>query len=415
MFQGPSPPPSSPDDPPRGPGLDRKQLQAQRAHFLGVALTGSLPPRRSFASAGEEGPEALGPQEDDVSKSQSSSGGSQKSPERSQDAAPSTLMAEDQRGQKEHASGADADPDLEDASKTLVLFSPGDTRKSPSGGEPVLEGELATPCTPTAQNEPGLQLDACESGRLSPAFRSDLRPTPPIAPASPPFTKVERTFVHIAETSHLNVMPSNGHGLKDGHRESSRSPADAGPQQDGPGASSPELRPPAESPESPEPVPEPPAPAEEQKNRSADPEEHQGSSQTSAEVQPSRADARSSQSRSRSRIPVPVPEERSGSEPGTFWARAGPPRRPRPPDLVRVLLQRQQTRWVRRRVLSGTSSLSSGDEEQRRASSSEEDAHVSQESRSLCVSRSRLPRPVGSGRRSPQPSAAGAASPWTNG
>uniref|UniRef100_H3CHK3 non-specific serine/threonine protein kinase n=1 Tax=Tetraodon nigroviridis TaxID=99883 RepID=H3CHK3_TETNG len=345
--------------------------------------------------------EASGPKEDEATKSESSSGGSQRSPERSQDAAPSTLMAEDQRGQKEQASAADADPDLEDASKTLVLFSPGDTRKSPSGGEHVGEGELATPCTLTAHNDHGLQLEAWETGRLSPALRSDLRPIPPIAPASPPFTKVERTFVHIAETSHLNVMPSNGPGGKEGQRESSRSSAaDPGLLQDCPDASSPEVRPPAEKngPESSEPVPEPRAPA--------DPGKHQVTGENSSRIQPSRPEARlSSKSRSRSRIPVLISEEKPASEESSaFSARAGLQRRTRAPDLARFLVQKQQSRWMRRRVLSGTSSLSSGDEEQRRASSSEEDAHVSQESR-----RSRIPRPAASGRRPPEPSAAGAA------
>lgn len=385
-----------------------------------MVLAGSLPPRRSFSSPEEPTPEASGPKEDEVTRSESSSGASQKSPERSQDAAPSTLMAEDQRGQKEHASAADADPDLEDASKTLVLFSPGDTRKSPSGGEHLLEGELATPCSLTAHNDQGLQPEAWETGRLSPAFRSDLRPTPPVAPASPPFTKVERTFVHIAETSHLNVMLSNGHSLKEAQREASRSPAaDAGGKvPDCPQV--PEVSPPEDrdGPESPEPVPEAQAPAEEQKNLSPQPEKHQGRSEKSSWIQPSRPGERwPPSSRSRSRIPILVSEEKSGSEESSaFSARAGLQRHPRPPDLARVLLQKQQSRWVRRRVLSGTSSFSSGDEEQRRASSSEEDAHISQESRkesrrSLCLqqsSRSRIPRPVASGGRPSEPSAAGA-------
>lgn len=342
--------------------------------------------------------EASRPEEDDVSRSGSSS---QKSPERSQDAAPSTLMAEDQPGQREHASAADADPDLEDASKTLVLFSPGDTRKSPCGGEQLLEGELATPYSLTAHHEPGLQPDACQTGRLSPAFRSDLRSTPPITPASPPFTKVERTFIHIAETSHLNVMPANGHSVKESHREGGRSSA---ADRSCPDASSP----PADQggPESPKPVPELQAPAAEQQKASLDPENLQGTSQNSAMAQPSRPHGRSPpKSRNRSRIPVLVSEEKSGSEESSpFSSRAGLPRRTRPPDLARFLVQKQQGRWMRRRVLSGTSSFSSGDEEQRRASSSEEEAHVCREQR--C--RSRLPRPV-------EPSAAAAACSWVNG
>lgn len=443
LLQGSSPtapgaaPAPSPEERSKGPSLDRKhfhilpQLQARRADFLGVVLTACLPPRRSFASPEEEVPEAWGPKEDDVTKSESSSGGSQRSPERSQDAAPSTLMAEEQRGHKEQASAADADPDLEDASKTLVLFSPGDTRKSPSGGEHVLEAELATPCTLAAHNEHGLQLEAWETGRLSPAFRSDLRPTPPIAPASPPFTKVERTFVHIAETSHLNVMPPNGHCGKESPRESSRSSAadpccqaEGGAQlQEGPAASGPEVSPAAErdGPEAPQPVPDPQGPAQEQKDLPADLEKHQGTSENSSVIQPSRPPQRST---SRSRIPVLISEEKSGSEESsTFWARARLQRRTRPPDLARFLVQRQQSRWMRRRLLSGTSSFSSGEDEQRRASSSEEEAHVWQEPRrSLGVEasrgqscRSRIPRPVAPGRRPPEASAAGAASACLNG
>lgn len=182
-------------------------------------LTGTLPSRRSFATPeNADIPEVLGPRDDDVTKSDSNSEASQKSTERSQEAAHSTLMAEDQKGPK--VSAADNDQDLEDASKTLVLFSPGDTRKSPSGGDVGLEPELATACALTPRNDralvgEALQLEPPETGRLSPALRSDLRPSTPIAPASPPFTKVERTFIHIAETSHLNVMSSNGHSAKD--------------------------------------------------------------------------------------------------------------------------------------------------------------------------------------------------------
>lgn len=354
-----------------------------------MVLMGTLPPRRSAAPPEEETPAASEPKEDDATKSESSS---QKSPERSQDAAPSTLMAEDQRGHKEHASAADADPDLEDASRTLVLFSPGDTGRSPPGGEPAVEGELATPGTLTAHNDQGLQLDAWDTGRLSPAFRSDLRPTPPMGPASPPFTKVERTFVHIAETSHLNVMPSNGPCLKESPRDSSRS--SAAPPEDCPDACSP----PAERA-----GPEPPAPAGDPKRLSAEPEKHQDRSQNSSAIQPSRAEGRLP-SRSRSRIPVLLPEESSA-----FGARAGLHRHTRPPDLARVLVQKQQSRWMRSRVLSGTSSFSSGDEE---------DAPVSQGpgwSLREQSSRSRIPRPVASGRRPSETSAAGAPSSCMNG
>uniref|UniRef100_A0A672GCX9 Tau tubulin kinase 1b n=1 Tax=Salarias fasciatus TaxID=181472 RepID=A0A672GCX9_SALFA len=238
---GPHRPASSPVDP-SGPSLPSPdyrtkaqseekelfhilpQLQAKRADFLSVMLTGTLPQRRGLAPPEEPVPEPPGPGDDDVTKSQSNSDASQKSTEHSQDAAPSTLMAEDHRGQREHASAADADPDLEDASKTLVLFSPGDTRKSPSGAEVALEAELATPTALASHADrlavgDGVQPEVSDTGRLSPALRFDLRPSTPIAPASPPFTKVERTFIHIAETSHLNIMSSNGHSARDGERE----------------------------------------------------------------------------------------------------------------------------------------------------------------------------------------------------
>lgn len=393
-------------------------------------LTGTLPPRRSFASNDEEIPERLGSKEDDITKSESSSGASQKSPERSQEAAPSTLMAEDQRGPREHASAADADPDLEDASKTLVLFSPGDTRKSPSGADHVLDGELATPCTLTSHNDQAVQMEACEAGRLSPALRSDLKPTPPIAPASPPFTKVERTFIHIAETSHLNIMPSNGH-IRDGNREVAKSPAldcscevDVGVKvQEHPDASVPEISLPAEKhlskkngpvsvTEFSEPIQEPKAPAEDQNDFPQDPEKYQLTSEKSSTLHPTRQESRQE---SRSRIPVLLLEEKSGSEESaSFSARTRLQRRTGNVDLARFLVQKQQSRWMRRRIPSGASSLSSGDDEQRRASSSEEDTHISQESRkSVCVqvtetpkqsskeTKSRIPRPVTSFKRSP--------------
>uniref|UniRef100_A0AAV2LSH4 Uncharacterized protein n=1 Tax=Knipowitschia caucasica TaxID=637954 RepID=A0AAV2LSH4_KNICA len=175
-----TPSPTSPDY--RTKGLDDEkqhfhilpQLQAKRADFLTVVLTGTLPSRRSFATP-EAAPEAPGPRDDDVTKSESNSEASQKSTERSQEAAPSTLMAEDQRGPK--VSGAENDPDLEDASKTLVLFSPGDTRKSPSDG--ALESELATPCALTPQ----LQLEAPNTGRLSPVLRLEAPDTGRLSPA----------------------------------------------------------------------------------------------------------------------------------------------------------------------------------------------------------------------------------------
>ncbi|KAM6939981.1 tau-tubulin kinase 1 [Xenentodon cancila] len=444
-----APSPPSPDYRTKGQRDEKEhfhilpQLQAKRADFLTVMLTGTLPQRRSFATPDEEIPETPGPKDDDVTKSESNSEASQKTTERSQEAAPSTLMAEDQRGQKEHASAADADQDLEDASKTLVLFSPGDTRKSPSGGDHALEGELATPSALTSRNDRLLvgevfQPDPSETGRLSPALRSDLRPSPPIAPASPPFTKVERTFIHIAETSHLNVMSSNGHSSKDSDREvfvvtresavkgdyleqegapvtkeppeapapDQTSVADKQPKtENGPSpvlVQSLELLPKATSPvndhqDLSQERQKPPSPSEEAlKLQTAGPE-------LSVVIKP----------KIRSRIPILISEEDSGSEQSSsLSARARLQQRAKQLDLARILVQKQQGRWMRRRMLSGTSSsLSSGDDERRRASEtlsttgSEEDVHTSDESRRSSrlkpteeqgsrECRSKIPRPV---------------------
>ncbi|XP_076026808.1 tau-tubulin kinase 1 isoform X1 [Genypterus blacodes] len=429
------------------------QLQAKRADFLTVMLTGTLPQRRSFATADEDIPDPQGPRDDDVTKSESNSEASQKSTERSQDAAPSTLMAEDQRGQREPASGGEADPDLEDASKTLVLFSPGDTRKSPSGGDHVLEGDLATPGALTLCNERPLigdviQPEPPETGGLSPALRLDRRPSTPIAPASPPFTKVERTFIHIAETSHLNVMSSNGHSARESDREllvvMKESTLEKDTHEEGEAPEQLDIlqrfrrEPPEESmqvqlppddkypttengpstvtAQSLKPV-EAMSPVHEHQDPLREPRKDPSSTEEVAKPQLTNAEPQVVvKPRIRSRIPVLMSEEDSGSEQSTsLSARARLQQRVRQLDLARLLVQKQQGRWMRRRMLSGTSSsLSSGDEERRRASEtlsttgSEEDTHTSDESLARKSSRlkpteeeqgakenrSRIPRPV---------------------
>ncbi|XP_034721906.1 uncharacterized protein ttbk1a [Etheostoma cragini] len=434
-----NPSPPSPDYRTKGQSDDKEhfhilpQLQAKRADFLTVMLTGTLPQRRSFVTPDEEVQEPPGPKDDDVTKSESNSEASQKSTERSQDAAPSTLMAEDQRGQKEHASVADADPDLEDASKTLVLFSPGDTRKSPSGCDHGIEGELATPCTLNSRTDRLLvgevgQPEPCETGRLSPALRSDLKPSTPIAPASPPFTKVERTFIHIAETSHLNVMSSNGHSARDSDREvlsimktvaAAAAEDDALLTEEIPGESLPEQPQTEDGPSSLlalslEPVPEAMSPVLAHTDLSQDPKKQPLSSKEAAKLQTTGSELpAATKPRIRSRIPVLISEEDSGSEQSSsLLARARLQQRARQLDLARMLVQKQQGRWMRRRMLSGTSSsVSSGDDERRRASEtlsttgSEEDTHTSDESRRSARlkpteeqgskdCRSRIPRPV---------------------
>ncbi|XP_074758050.1 tau-tubulin kinase 1 isoform X3 [Athene noctua] len=144
----------------------------------------------------------------------SSSDLSQKSTERSQECAPSTLLADDQKGSKGRASTADGDLELEEGSKTLVLFSPGDLKKSPVTADLAPEVDLGTLAALTPQSERpqpmGSQLDVSEPGTLSSVLKSEPKPPVAVATASSPFTKVERTFVHIAEKTHLNVMSSSG-------------------------------------------------------------------------------------------------------------------------------------------------------------------------------------------------------------
>lgn len=239
-----------------------------------------------------------GLREDDVTKSESDS------LDQSQDGPPSTLLAIDpQKGPRDPGSVADVDLDQEDISKTLVLFSPGDMRKSlnSGAGTDVLQSEkeavdlqtclleknqqpstkysdagdggiinlsqqkydlisTASPAVSSMQkcqpeHEPSHnqnkenddrtpELDVkkeCKqppSSTYTPLTKNHLEQEPsknqcddpddldisslvqqknnPLATvlvpsgsaASPPFTKVERTFIHIAETTHLNIMPS---------------------------------------------------------------------------------------------------------------------------------------------------------------------------------------------------------------
>uniref|UniRef100_A0A8C3IH67 Tau tubulin kinase 1 n=1 Tax=Chrysemys picta bellii TaxID=8478 RepID=A0A8C3IH67_CHRPI len=144
--------------------------------------------------------------------SSSSSDVSQKSTERSQEGAPSTLLADDQKESKGRASMADGDLELEEGSKTLVLFSPGDMKKSPLTTDLAPDVDLGTLAALTPQSERpqplGSQLDVSEPGTLSSILKSEPKPPAAVSTTSSPFTKVERTFVHIAEKTHLNVMSS---------------------------------------------------------------------------------------------------------------------------------------------------------------------------------------------------------------
>lgn len=122
------------------------------------------------------------------------SDGSPRSSEGSPEGAASTLLAPAHR-----------DHDQEEGSRTLVLVSAGNGQVSPGDGQGTLaaltpQGERPVP-------------DESEPGTLSSVIKSEPRPIVMTSAAvitsgscSPPFTKVERTFIHIAETSHLNVM-----------------------------------------------------------------------------------------------------------------------------------------------------------------------------------------------------------------
>ncbi|XP_036449298.1 tau-tubulin kinase 1 [Colossoma macropomum] len=132
----------------------------------------------------------------------SGSDGSPQSSDGSPEGAASTLLAPPHR-----------DPDQEEGSRTLVLVSAGNGAGSPGNG-------LISPCdgqgTLAALTPQGERLvpDESEPGTLSSVLKSEPRPIIMTTVAvitggtssSPPFTKVERTFVHIAETTHLNVM-----------------------------------------------------------------------------------------------------------------------------------------------------------------------------------------------------------------
>uniref|UniRef100_A0A8C8D601 non-specific serine/threonine protein kinase n=1 Tax=Oncorhynchus tshawytscha TaxID=74940 RepID=A0A8C8D601_ONCTS len=430
-----------------GSELGRLLHSVKRADFLAVMLTGTLPQRRTFPaalSAENEVQEPQSPRDDDVSKSESNSEASQKSTERSQDGAPDTLMA----GPREPASAADADPDFEDGSKTLVLFSPGDIRKSPSTGreQVLLEVDFGTPSASTPRNDMPL-VGAGSQPELSFTLRSDLRPSTPIAPASPPFTKVELTFVHISETSHFNIMSSRGQTAKDssdhcnisavtqeaspwegdtreqtGHvekGEQSQSPSRE-PQahsipdvtlENGVTRTKPDDHPPLVFVKSLEPVSEAMSPILEHKTLSVDSNKGPLSTEGIANAELPHTTLRR---RIKSRIPVLLSEEGTGSErSASLSAREQLQKRARKLDLARLVVQKQQGRWMS--LPSGTSSsLSSGDgraSETLSTTVSEEDTHASDDSlarRRSCLKaragaggdqgqtewNSRIPRPV---------------------
>nr|XP_019593973.1 PREDICTED: tau-tubulin kinase 1 [Rhinolophus sinicus] len=374
--------------------------------------------------------EALGP------RSGSSSEGSERSTDRSQEGAPSTLLADDQKESRGRASVADGDLEPEEGSKTLVLVSPGDMKKSPVTAELAPDPDLGTLAALTPQHErpqpTGSQLDVSEPGTLSSILKSEPKPSGPgtgpvagavttgaggVAVTSSPFTKVERTFVHIAEKTHLNVMSSGGQasrseelssggdlGLEvpsDGRaaEEGTSVPMENGIAQSGlescalsgpPGDTALEVameslpNGPALA-DGPAPV-SPPEPGPEKL----------------ATISPSHRAMPGP--RPRSRIPVLLSEEDTGSEPsGSLSAKERWGKRARPPqDLARLVMEKRQGRLLLR-LASGASSSSS--EEQRRASEtlsatgSEEDTpasepEVSRKAWRAATPRSRIPRPI---------------------
>ncbi|KAI1896961.1 hypothetical protein AGOR_G00100290 [Albula goreensis] len=120
------------------------QLRVKRMDFLTVVLTGILPHHRDAAAAqpialGEGVSQPIASGQGVAEPNTAWEGGeeeekaefpdSDSSSEPSQDGAPSTLMADEPRGSKGEASGAEGEGEGEEGSRTLVLFSPGDTRK----------------------------------------------------------------------------------------------------------------------------------------------------------------------------------------------------------------------------------------------------------------------------------------------
>ncbi|XP_028827532.1 tau-tubulin kinase 1 isoform X2 [Denticeps clupeoides] len=194
------------------------QLQAKRADFLTIMLTCSLHQRRTFTASPPETQDE-GPRDDDVTKSDSDSVASQNSSERSQDGAASTLMADDHKlGTREPVSVADTDPevdqDQEDISKTLVLFSPGDFRKTSNAIDTVIETEKGTLEAMIQGNEKSQPVGATTHTTTTLRCQPDLSTALviPVDGTSPLFAKVE--------TTQLNVMPSSDSPKIEGEQES---------------------------------------------------------------------------------------------------------------------------------------------------------------------------------------------------
>ncbi|XP_061223100.1 tau-tubulin kinase 1 isoform X6 [Neopsephotus bourkii] len=366
----------------------------------------------------------------------SSSDLSQKSTERSQECAPSTLLADDQKGSRGRASTADGDLELEEGSKTLVLFSPGDLKKSPVTTDLPPEVDLGTLAALTPQSERpqpmGSQLDVSEPGTLSSVLKSEPKPPVAVATASSPFTKVERTFVHIAEKTHLNVMSSSGQlmrheeycppgqfeeviieeelednlvlvengsihsGLEGAETEScalSANPIETASETVGEQLVLPSVaKPPEDKPELSDKAVLPVDVEEPGKVGTREPDLEKSAAVAeplkraeSILDAPHQGPRRPLGSRYRSRIPILFSEEDTGSDLSTsLSAKERLYKRAKHPDLARLVMEKRQSRLLR--LASGASSSASSSDERRRASEtlsatgSEEDTHDSDDS-----------------------------------
>ncbi|KAM9016226.1 tau-tubulin kinase 1 isoform 2-T4 [Ara ararauna] len=366
----------------------------------------------------------------------SSSDLSQKSTERSQECAPSTLLADDQKGSRGRASTADGDLELEEGSKTLVLFSPGDLKKSPVTTDLPPEVDLGTLAALTPQSERpqpmGSQLDVSEPGTLSSVLKSEPKPPVAVATASSPFTKVERTFVHIAEKTHLNVMSSSGQlmrheeycppgqfeeviieeelednlvlvengsihsGPEGAETEScalSANPIETTSETVGEQLALPSVaKPPEDKPELPDKAMLPADVEEPGKTGAREPDLEESApvaeplkrAETVLDT-PQQGPRRPLGSRYRSRIPILFSEEDTGSDLSTsLSAKERLYKRAKQPDLARLVMEKRQSCLLR--LASGASSSASSSDERRRASEtlsatgSEEDTHDSDDS-----------------------------------
>eukprot|EP00061_Rhincodon_typus_P005151 g24330.t1 len=366
----------------------------RRVDFSQVVLTATfeLEPERPSPEeeVEEESVVVREQQEEGKQLSESSSEQSEKSSECSQEAAPSTLLAEDQREGQCRLLGQDGEQELEEGSKTLVLFSPGDLHKSPTAGELAPDPDLGTLAAVTPQSERpqalGSQLDVSEPGTLSSIIKSEAKPVYPVVATvtSCPFTKVERTFLHIAEKTHLNIMSSSGQLLPHDHYEFFQ------PREPQNGSCSKEQRQPA--------APSPIQPqgretrvqngvgtGEDSLERTQEPEpvgrveprhfpetetrqigEGERSKSLTGDVHLSTV----ASSQRKSRIPVLMSEEDTGSEHSasiSFKTKLSH-RRSRHLDLARALMNKRQCRLIH--LSSLTSSSASSGEEPRAASGS---------------------------------------------